>query len=206
MLDVQVFRRPLGQMGFRHLWLARLFAGAFLQDKTLLVTIYAGQLLDAASPGLVGTAAATSAASEAAASSSSLRRSPPGRAAWHPSRVLVRFKATASAARTAAAQQRSPLPGLRLSRLAGDHHKVPVPSQPDSTGIAGVASAAAGGSSGSGSLPSDAIFVYEVTNGTVADAVARLRSNHRECWSDGGAASLPVAYLVLFPLLHSWRS
>lgn len=173
-------------MGFRHLWLARLFAGAFLLDETLLVTIYAGQLLDAASPGLVGTAAATSAASEAAASSSSLRRSPPGRAEWHPSRVLVRFKATTSAARTAAAQQRSPLPGLRLSRLAGEYHKVPVPSQPDSTGTAGAASAAAGGSSGSGSLPSDAIFVYEVTNGTVADAVARLRSNPRERWAEGG--------------------
>lgn len=140
----------------------------------------AGHVLGAASPGVVQSDSAAPAASVASeAGSRSLYRTPPGRPAWHPSRVLVRFKATASAASAAAVQARSPLPGLRLTRLAGEHHTVPVPSQPSSSGTIGVASVAAS-TGGSSSMPPDAIFVYEVTNGTVLDAVKRLRSNPRE--------------------------
>lgn len=153
----------------------------------------AGHVLDAASPGVAGSAAATAAATAASdaasdAASGSLYRTPSGRPAWHPSRVLVRFKATAAAATAAAAQARSPLPGLRLKRLAGEHHAVPVPSQLSGGGAAGVASAAAAGG-GASSIPPDAVFVFEVTNGTVAEAVKRLRANPRECAACRGGGS-----------------
>ncbi|KAL4435650.1 hypothetical protein ABPG77_002613 [Micractinium sp. CCAP 211/92] len=146
-------------------------------ELALALALLAGHVLGAVSPGVVQSDAAGPAAYVASeASSRSLYRTPPGRPAWHPSRVLVRFKVTASAASAAAVQARSPLPGLRLTRLAGEHHTVQVPSQPSSSGTAGVASVAAS-TGGSSSMPPDAIFVYEVTNGTVLDAVKRLRSN-----------------------------
>lgn len=82
-------------------------------------------------------------------------------------RVLVTFKQTPTAAGVAAAQARSPLPGVRLARLVGKHHKLRVPR----------AGAAAGASAATlSSVPADATMLMEITGVLHACAVELLCS------------------------------
>jgi hypothetical protein len=89
-----------------------------------------------------------------------------------PSQVLVRFKQTAGAARTAVAQAREPvLAGLRLHRLVGKHHTIVVPHQQQ--GSSGRTLAQAAGPAPN--LPSDALMLYDIEDGSsVEEMVARL--------------------------------
>ncbi|PSC71786.1 peptidase S8 [Micractinium conductrix] len=84
-------------------------------------------------------------------------------------RVLVTFKQTPTAAGVAAAQARSPLPGVRLARLVGKHHKLRVPR----------AGAAAGASAATlSSVPADATMLMEITDGkSVSDKIRQLKAH-----------------------------
>ena len=89
--------------------------------------------------------------------------------------MLVRFKATPAAATVASVQAEAPLPGLQLQRLVGDHHAVSVPVP-----AAGRASVASAGSSHR--LPSDAIMLFSITDGTSVQAkVAELLAHPGAC-------------------------
>ena len=104
-----------------------------------------------------------------------------------PGRVLVRFKQTPAGARLGAALARRPLPGLQLERLVGKHHtlQVPPPGSGSTSGGATISTAGTTTSGSSPSLPSDALMLFSVTDGSSVEAkVAQLRAN------PGGAGSL----------------
>ena len=104
-----------------------------------------------------------------------------GRSQAAPGRVLVRFKQTPAGARLSAAQAQRPLPGLQLRRLVGKRHTTRVPGRPASGSVAAAAS-----STGSTSLPPDAVMLFSITDGSsVEEKVAQLRAN-----PGGGAGSL----------------
>lgn len=108
-----------------------------------------------------------------------------------PGRVLVRFKQTPAGARLSAAQARRPLPGLQLERLVGRHHTLQVPAAGgggSSSGGATTATAAATtATSPAASLPSDAVMLFSVVDGsTVEDKVAQLRAHPGGGWSRAG--------------------
>ena len=89
--------------------------------------------------------------------------------------VLVRFKTGTAAASVASAQAEAPLPGLQLQRLVGDHHAMSVPTP--GAGRASVASAGGGHR-----LPSDAIMLFTITDGSSVQAkVAELQAHPGVC-------------------------
>ena len=109
-----------------------------------------------------------------------INRWEPGQPEFAPDRVLVRFKATPTAKAAAAVQADRPLPGLQLQRLVGEYHrvKVPPPLQP------GTAAAAA--ATGTRTVPSDALMLFDITDGASVPAkVAQLRANPGERWRGG---------------------
>lgn len=127
---------------------------------------------------------------------------PPAQGSSHyvPGQVLVRFKPTPSAARTAAAQARSAvLPGLRLHRLVGRHHALLLPHQLVEAGGAASRRKLAQAEQDVPDLPSGALMLYDITDGsTVRDMVARL------CRHTGAARGNLLACLPdCFASLHA---
>lgn len=124
----------------------------------------------------VATAAATDAATDALPPSGDAEGPVDhwqGRPQAAPGRVLVRFKQTPAGARLSAAQAQRPLPGLLLRRLVGKRHTTRVPGRPAAGSVAAAAS-----STGSTSLPPDAVMLFSITDGSsVEEKVAQLREN-----------------------------
>ena len=148
-----------------------------------------------------------------------------------PGRVLVRFKQTPAGARLGAALAQRPLPGLQLERLVGKHHtlQVPPPGSGTTSGGATISTAGTTTSGSSPSLPSDALMLFSVTDGSSVEAkVAQLRANpggagSLQAWWKPGASStvqrwpcppssnccrcLPAClpFLPAYQLLHFWQ-
>jgi hypothetical protein len=93
-----------------------------------------------------------------------------------PGQVLVRFKRTPSGVRAAAAQaKRAALASLRLHRLVGRNHALLLPHHPAGAGEAAVGRQLAQAGQEAPSLPSDALMLFDIIDGsTVEDIVARL--------------------------------
>ena len=90
-----------------------------------------------------------------------------------PDQVLVKFKHTPGAARTAAVQARQPLlPSLRLSRLGGEHHATVLPHHVAASKGRTLSAAEA---SAAPDVPSEALMLYNIVDGSsVPDVVERL--------------------------------
>ncbi|KAL4856414.1 Thermitase [Chlorella vulgaris] len=110
------------------------------------------------------------------------------KAHYAPGQVLVRFKQTPGAARTAVAQARDPvLAGLRLHRLVGKHHTIVLPHQQQ--GSSGRTLAQAAGPAPN--LPSDALMLYDIEDGSsVKEMVARL------CQHPGASATYQPRHTI----------
>jgi len=117
--------------------------------------------------------AVSTAAAPAAATAGIPDSTQPGPKTFKTGQVLVKFRSDAGSARVAAAQAQTPvLSNLRLARLVGPHQATQVLS----TGAA--ASLAGPGGRVSSSVPSDALMVFTITDGSsVQDTLAQLRTN-----------------------------
>lgn len=98
---------------------------------------------------------------------------------YAPGRVLVRFKDSPAGAAAAKAQASRPLAGLKLKRLVGKHHARPVGSDHAAALGGGRALRA---SAPAPSVPSDALMLFEITDGkSVPEKVKELMVSPGEC-------------------------
>ena len=111
---------------------------------------------------------------------------------YAPGRVLVRLRqtqtsgagtanststTTSAAAAGAAVSDASLPPGLQLERLVGQHHAVPVPPPPAGKRFGAATASTRTGSTGS-ELPTDAVRLFRIIDGSSVDAkLAELRAH-----------------------------